>query len=248
MSDKKITIAHSNLQCGVHATKGWWHYALISWRYFFPHSLRAAHRTKRFINESAIDIISFSEIEGLSFRSGGIDHMQYLAKRTGLKYVRFFATHRVRGIINQGNALMSKYPIGNATEHRLPGKGQSRFLGSCDIDVNGVLVTYFVTHLSLGKKDRALQINRISEIIAQTKNKHIILAGDFNTPDLDELIPMTEHLHRIPFKNNYPSWNPTRTLDYIFISKALTVENQAVATSANFSDHLPLLAEIKAYL
>ncbi len=245
MKKKSLTIAHSNLQCGVNATKGWWHYALLSWRYFFPHSLRAAHRTKRFINDELLDVISFSEIEGISFRSGGIDHMQYLAKRTGLKYVRFFATHRVRGIINQGNAIMSKYPIKRLQEHRLPGAGQSRFLGSCELDVNGTAVAYFVTHLGLSKKDRVLQIKKISKIIAQTKNEHIILAGDFNTIDHDELVPITKQLQDIPFAENYPSWNPTRTLDYIFVSKALTVEDQAVLTSARFSDHLPLRAKIK---
>jgi len=244
MSNKNITIAHSNLQCGVHATKGWWHYALISWRYFFPHSLRAAHRTKHFINENAIDVISFSEIEGISFRSGGIDHMQYLSKRTGLKYVHFFATHRVRGIINQGNAIMSKYPIKRVQEHRLPGAGQSRFLGCCEIDVNGTAIAYFVTHLSLGKKDRTLQIKKVSEIIAHTKNEHIILAGDFNTPDLDELIPITQQLNRINFAPNYPSWNPIRSLDHIFISKQMTAENSEVKTTARFSDHLPLCTNV----
>jgi endonuclease/exonuclease/phosphatase family metal-dependent hydrolase len=102
-------------------------------------------------------------------------------------------------------------------------------------------VSVILTHLSpyrFGAKTRKIQIKELTGIISKIKRK-VILLGDFNQEHL--AIP---NLKSCGTLKTFPSWKPDRQFDYIFVNKSTHVKSAHI-TPCQFSDHLPLYAELE---
>jgi len=241
-----LRIAVSNLQSGIGTTRGYWQYLFTGWKYALPHGSGALRGAVEFLAAERIDIAAFSEINGPSRRTRGVDQVALVADGGGLPHRVFFPTHVVGGKVNQGNAVCARYPVRGVANHRLPGIGEPRHLSEAEVMVDGRPIRLLATHLALDLGQRGRQIHRIAELIGTGGGRPTILAGDFNVSREEEM----ELLHDTKLRMaasaaTFPSWRPTRRLDYLFFSEEFSVVESHAWSARRFSDHLPLVAEVR---
>lgn len=240
-----LRIAVSNLQSGIGTTRGYWHYLITGWKYVLPHDSAALCGAVDFLRSERIDIAAFSEINGPSERTRGVDQVALVADGGGLAHHVFFPTHVVGEKVNQGNAVCARFPVRHVANHRLPGIGEPRHLSEAEVMVEGRPIRMLATHLALDLGQRGRQIHRIAEIIGTGGGRPTILAGDFNVSHEEEMELLHDtKLQMAASAATFPSWRPTRRLDYLFFSAELSVVESHAWSAARFSDHLPLVAEV----
>lgn len=241
---KTFKIMTLNFESGAQITKHYLQYSLL-WKHFLSRSSNPIEGISKFIKKEQIDIATFTEIDGGSFKTKEKNQVKEISNLTNLSNYVFFPTYKFANLCNQGNAICSNYPILNSDNIRLPGGSQARYLGVTNLQIGDVDIALIVTHLSLGKEDRKLQISVISDIVAKI-NKPIILAGDFNSndPSEQESLLANSGLVRTNQYKTYPCWKPTKSLDQIFYRGVELVRSYA-PKELKVSDHLPLVAEMR---
>jgi len=243
-----IRIVSANIQNGVGVTRSYGQYALVGWRYLLPHGPKALEELVRFVGGEAIDVLALSEVEGGSFRSRGIDYAQWLAERTPLCHHLFFPTVRRslggKVMANQGNAVLSRWPLASHEAHRLPGGGEPRYLCEATIEHPDASFLLFTTHLSLARQERSEQLLDIARTVG-AKTGPRLLMGDLNTSDVGELRDVEdEGLVKLPTGPTYPSWAPRRCLDHVFASEDWNDASAVVAETVKVADHLPVVITV----
>lgn len=238
-----FTVAAYNIEGGVGVTNGYHDYVLRGWRHFFRNESVQFARIANFFDDKQIDIALISEIDDIAYKTKWTSHTKFISESCGLKHFKFFPTFRIRSLFQGGNAILSRYPLLSAETIKLPGGRWSRYINKATFKHNGVEIAIFITHLSLGKKSRTLQIKAIADILVQEKQP-VVLGGDFNTTSDDELLP----LYAIGMKSTemqftYPSWKPLEKRDYVLVNAAFEGSEGYVDTSIRFSDHLPIITE-----
>lgn len=243
--DQLLRIAIANLQTGIGTTRGYWHYLTTAWKYRLPHDSRPIEQAARFLREARIDVAALCEIEAGSRRTRGVDQLALLGDIAGMPSRSFFPTRVVGARVNQGNALASPHPLRPVANHPLPGVGEPRFLSEGELDFNGRPIRVLVTHLSLEHKLRTPQIHRIARLVNRSSGP-TILAGDFNIAESAELSLLRESiLDRAIGGATFPAWGPRKSLDHLFFSVHFEFRRSYVYDGELFSDHLPLVAEVR---
>lgn len=207
------------------------------------------------IRESGADIIGLNEIRGAGEIVGYTDQLQSLSSLTGIEN-RYFAKAIDAGGKNApyGNALLSKYPIERAETIIVPDP-PVRLEGHRDYETRCLLkavlsckITVLVIHFGLNPDE---QENAMRTVMENLEDERCILMGDFNvTPDNSILDPLREKMVDASSlfkeeKMSFPSDNPTRKIDYIFVSPDLELVDADIPAVVA-SDHRPHTAEIKA--
>ncbi|GIU69513.1 MAG: hypothetical protein KatS3mg002_0749 [Candidatus Woesearchaeota archaeon] len=262
-----MKILLQNIQSGVNINKGYWQIPLFFWKYFLPHSQKSIIKISEYIKYNNIDIAVFTEADAGSIRTNFIDQVSLISRNSGLKNGFFFKTTNILKITNQGNGILTKYRIINNKQYPLPSIGEPRFLCQSTIEIrdetknknskntlktknkindriknNEDLLNVFITHLSISKRNRVKQIEEINNIISKIKGSKILL-GDFNISSDDELLPLqNENFKRISFIKTYPSWNPKKCFDNIFLSSNIKKYSISKADIL-VSDHLGLILD-----
>lgn len=237
-----MKILLQNLQSGANLSRGYLHLVFGSWKYFWPHSQEPVDRLAYYMKEENIDVGLFTEADAGSFRTKYIDEIKIISEISKLQYNNFFLTVKFGKITNQGNAIVSRYKILENKSYLLPGKGEKRYLCQSIIKIKNKKISLFVTHLTLGFKDRQEQLKTINNIIKNTRGTRIF-GGDLNIISEDELRHI-DSLKRMPFLKTYPSWNPKKSLDKMFVSDDIK-KYELSTTKIKMSDHLGLILEIK---
>jgi endonuclease/exonuclease/phosphatase family metal-dependent hydrolase len=238
-----VRLALLNAQSGVGVTRGYWQYLVRGHRYVVAHDAGIVAALAQFIARRQIDVLACTETEGTSWRSSGVDYVAALAASSPLRHAAFFATLRLAGVVNQGNSIHSAAPLVAIREHVLPGRGERRVLGEAQLGVTPML-TVFVTHLSLGARARARQLEHIAGVVRG--RSRVVVVGDFNTSDVGELAPLTAAgLRHVASDATYPSWRPRAALDYLLCSADVHVRSIVVDTETRLADHLPIIAELE---
>lgn len=228
-----------------------------------------------FIKKEQPDIVALQEVydghdESLPHNYRSLDVLRSELKYPHEDFAPAFFDHRDAGIVIQGNAILSKYPLiksstvfydkpfGERTEHvpeNFP--WTPRNLQEVSVDVNGTILTVFNTQGIWGEDGRDSQRRlEMGKLIAQQVQgkSYTVLAGDFNcNPDTQTIGFIEEYLTNV-FSNKLTSTfnmchktNPgfaTAVVDMVFISSDLKVVSYS-CPSINISDHLPLLVEIQ---
>jgi endonuclease/exonuclease/phosphatase family metal-dependent hydrolase len=173
-------------------------------------------------------------------------------------YEAAYRTNAVTRHGEHGNALLSRWPIGDVghqdvSDHRFEQRG----LLHVPVAWNGVAVHAVVAHFGLVHASRVRQVQRLAEFIEREvpPGELLIVAGDFN--DWGEKLdgPMSEiglrrarpegerPLQRLTF----PSRVPVFALDR-FYTRGLACRTTMVPRGGGWprmSDHLPLVAELE---
>ena len=133
-----------------------------------------------------LDIVGIQEVDYMTARSGEVDQPAVIAEAAGMKYYQFCRCIDYDGG-EYGTLILSKYPIESSKIYPLESKNyESRTLGYAQIEVDGVRVDFFNTHLSYEENEvRAEQLRQIKDIMSDYGS--FILVGDMNIFDLTEL-------------------------------------------------------------
>jgi endonuclease/exonuclease/phosphatase family metal-dependent hydrolase len=238
-----IKVVSFNIEFCASVTRGYWQYLEFIWKYFLPHHREAIYEIVDVINDEKIDIATFTEMEGESYRTHHLSLINTVSEMTYLKYNRFFSVNQLSKIGNRGNAIATRYEIISSENIKLKTSMENRYLSVSKVDINGSIITVLTTQLALGKESRANELSQIAEIINETTGP-IIFTGDLNTQAEEELnIIKHTRLKRIETTDTFPSWKPKRRIDYIFYSPDFVVVQSYVEDKTIASDHLPIIAE-----
>lgn len=240
-----FTVAAYNIEGGVGVINGYRDYIFRGWRHFFPNTSVQFERIAQFFDEKRVDIALISEIDDIAFKTKWTSHTKVISEHCALKYFKFFPTYRIRSLYQGGNAILSRFPLISAETIKLPGGRWSRYINKATFKHENIEVSVFITHLSLGKKNRTLQIKAIAEILKQ-ETQPFVLGGDFNIANDVELLPLYGlGMRSTDLQPTYPSWKPVEKRDYILVNRAFKGSQGYVDTSIHFSDHLPIIAECR---
>ena len=208
------------------------------------------------INREKPDVVFLQEVDKNTIRSGKDSHQaKDLAELTGMHYHFASASYKSEG--EQGQAILSKYPIIDAESFRLPcpeeSNGETRSLAIIVVEIEGVNVAFMTVHLDhRSDVDREFQIAQMLEHTKKYDNYPIIFGGDFNMkPDNDNFNLIKKQFAMVtddhPF--TFPQINPTTTIDFILLnnkaSELLDVVDYYTVDEQYASDHLPLIMEFK---
>ncbi len=91
-------------------------------------------------------------MEGGSRRTREIDQVVELSNGSSLGHRAYFPTFVTARTVNMGNAVLFRFPVCGVANHRLPGRGEPRFVSEAEVIAPGGAIHVFVTHLSLEKK------------------------------------------------------------------------------------------------
>ncbi|CAN7434359.1 endonuclease/exonuclease/phosphatase family protein [Rhizobacter sp. LjRoot28] len=166
-----------------------------------------------------------------------------------------YRTNAVTPEGEHGNALLSRWPMGDPGHHDVSDhRFEQRGLLHVPIDWHGTRVHGIVAHLGLMHSSRVRQVDRIAAFIAQhvPTDECLVLAGDFN--DWGERLgaPMKAMgLRRAEpregsLPRTFPSRVPVFSLDRIYLRglRCSSVHVPRGPAWARMSDHLPLVADL----
>ncbi len=234
-----------NIQVGID-THRYRHYLTKLWRHVLPHKQRQENLEGISCLVKNFDIVALQEVDGGSIRSNFINQVQFLGESSQFNCWSQQCNRNLGKLAQHSNGLLSRLPIHQITNHKLPGRIPGR--GAIEAllgDKNSQLAIY-VVHLSLGKRARSQQLDYLSEVTQNFPYK--IIMGDMNTP--------AEEFENWATKNDlniaglghslktYPSWQPRVHLDHILVSNNLAIQS-AEALTYRISDHLPLAVTIE---
>lgn len=210
------------------------------------------------------DLVALQESDTARLTSGNLDLVGYLAERLGY-HAYYGPPTRDQSF---GIALLSRYPLLQASHTYLTGSVDRRALIGAQVEVGGQTVWVFVTHFALGVEDREAEAAEVLALTRLTVDPHI-LAGDLNSCP-DGLCPgypgrADEVYDRMtvayvdtwtaagfavddPRGHTYHAADPFERIDYVFASEEFLVLDAEVLRSEaarQASDHLPVLVTLR---
>jgi endonuclease/exonuclease/phosphatase family metal-dependent hydrolase len=195
----------------------------------------------------APDVVGLQEVHCRT-RTSVIDQGSQLAELTGLN-LAFGRSCAMQGG-DYGNAVLTRGRIMRSHVYPLPGSGEPRSVMQADIEVNGVELSFFVTHLAawgrLLRMARLSQIAELGDVIARGSLPHI-LVGDFNvSPGAEEISKLEARGHlRMYGERSEVTFPLTRQrLDYVFgDARWEFVDSEIIRRGP--SDHWPVVVKLK---
>ena len=202
------------------------------------------------IVDCGADIVGLNEMRGEGPHPDFTAQTERLAELTGMHCYFAPALHLKKGLY--GNAILSKYPIERVENIPIPDPDVKKYNGYYETRcvLKATLeggVTVLVTHFGLNPDE---QENAVRTVLAHTVQEKCILMGDFNVRPSDPvLLPIRERMQDTAsaFEKelfSYPSDAPTKKIDYIFVSKDVTVMAADIPAIVA-SDHRPHTAEVE---
>jgi len=202
------------------------------------------------IEENQPDIVALQEIARGWLVSGRLDMLSWLSQRLAMPYV-FGPTADPLW----GNAILSRYPILEYSNHELPPRNLFLLRGftSAVINLSGgdtlqVIATHF-HHITEDSDIRQLQSPVIIDFWGGTD--HTVILGDLNaepdTPEIEMLkqaglVDVSADMDPIS-TYTFHSSEPFQHIDYIWVSPDLETRDANILSS-QASDHLPVVVVI----
>jgi endonuclease/exonuclease/phosphatase family metal-dependent hydrolase len=242
---RRLDLLSANIQAG-HATQRYRDYVTGSWNHVLPSRSKRWNLDALAEHVSGFDIVGLQESDAGSLRSGFVNQTHYLAERAGFPYWSHQPNRRVAGIAASANGLLCKMEPDEVVDYALPSRIPGRGALLVRYGEGADSLTVAIAHLSLSPRARAAQLAFLGELLAGPGHK--VLMGDFNCEsDTCEMETLFRHSaleppeHRIA---SFPSWQPKRAIDHIFVSHGIKVE-QRWALPDMPSDHLAIAARIR---
>jgi len=241
---KTLRILSYNIQAGI-TTKKYREYITGSWKYLLPYDKRMKNLEKLagFVGE--YDMVGLQEVDGGSLRSDFINQTEYIASKACFPHWYDQINRNIGRIAKNSIGFLSRYPITKIITHKLPGMIPGRGALTVRFGANHAF-TIIIVHLSLGARSRKRQLKYLANEIK--KYTYVLVVGDFNavreSEEMSEFVEETGMGEPLKELNTFPSWNPKKHIDHIFISSNIKVKNVEVI-DYKLSDHLPIVAEIE---
>jgi endonuclease/exonuclease/phosphatase family metal-dependent hydrolase len=216
------------------------------------------------------DVIGLQEVDRFWARSGYQDEPEVLASALGMPHRCYAANldhpadeHADRPH-QYGTLILSRFPILTCRNTLLPrsGSGEQRGFTLAALDVGGVPLQFYNTHLHITAADRLLQTAAIAEALDAAAPGARILVGDLNArPATPELEPLAARLVDAWAKAGAPAGDgaigatsparldgdPTSRIDYVLVSPGIDIGAVHVPIDPRTrlaSDHYPVVVDI----
>jgi endonuclease/exonuclease/phosphatase family metal-dependent hydrolase len=198
------------------------------------------------ITQSGADVVCLQEVDRGAARSDRVDMPAYLSEHTELKHHYFIKIRDFQGG-EYGTAILSRYPITDAKTLNYPVTvaTQGTSCGYAVLDVEGMPVTVFNTHLSVENEESNTEtLCCLGDILAtlRREEKSFLCCGDFNTSPkkVARFIPWVNLAH------NGLTTYADRSIDHILYFGKITVANTRTLTTQKdkVTDHNMVLTEV----
>jgi endonuclease/exonuclease/phosphatase family metal-dependent hydrolase len=205
-------------------------------------------RVAAIITSSQADIVLLQEVDRNTTRSGNVDQLAELMRRTGMHGVFGKSLDYQGG--EYGIAILSRGPI--VAHEVVPLRvepPQVRAGGSIEPRIALIVTTHGFrianTHLDASREDR-YRMQEVPQLLSAARG--VIIGGDFNsTPDS----AVHEEVVRAGLRDawpecgagnslTYPATPPEKRIDYIFLNRATRCRS-ALVLDTDASDHRPVL-------
>jgi endonuclease/exonuclease/phosphatase family metal-dependent hydrolase len=206
------------------------------------------------------DIVLLQEVDRRTTRSSGEDHLDQLAKLTGMNPA-FAKSLDFQGG-EYGIGVLSRWPIDSATtvplkveppQERSGGSHEPRVALSAVIRAPWGMLQVVNTHIdpaAQGTYRRQEVIGLLALARRVPAERPLIFGGDLNTrPNTDEIAAISLSLTDAWLAcggdagNTFPANQPDRRIDYIFVRHARCLNARVPLTQA--SDHRPLFVTLE---
>lgn len=220
----------------------------------------APERVAQVIQNLEPDVLLLQEVDQGAPRSNHDRQVDVLGDFVGMKYRAWFPNVGVRGGGHYGNAILSRYPLVEATNIDLSirfKKRRSALHGVVRVRHDGIDRTVHVynMHLGLARYERKIQIAKFLDSHPFASLHHetpIVVGGDLNDVygGLGNLLQPAgfRGIERRPL--TFPAWGPLRPLDAIFVRgpvEFLGLRRCETELSRRASDHRPLIADVQLH-
>jgi endonuclease/exonuclease/phosphatase family metal-dependent hydrolase len=209
------------------------------------------------------DVVALQEV-GYDWFHGPPGHQaQQLAKLSSLPHFRFASALTIRLGLDPpqtipaptaeerpgfGVALLSRFPLGPWTRHRLPKRqDEQRCILSGTVVTPAGPVSVMATHLSTKEPDRLAQGTALVRH-AQTQAPPLLVMGDLNAPiDDPSLASLNTFMRNAGGSSphaSYPANAPEVGIDHIYVSSEVEIIAESMPLPFVSSDHLPVMARL----
>lgn len=203
------------------------------------------------IKNCGADIVGLNEMRDKGIHPEYEAQAQKLSELTGLENYYFAKATYFTDEGPYGNAFLSRIPIVGVEKILVPDPDpktgtryyETRCLIKAKLEGG---ITVIVTHFGLNEDE---QENAVKTVLENLEDEKCILMGDLNVlPDSELLKPIRERMKDTAeaFSEpllSFPSNNPDRKIDYIFVSKDIEVVSADIPAIVA-SDHRPHVAEV----
>ncbi len=209
-------------------------------------------RLHRFMEDHAIDIGVFQEIETRASRGGTLRDIDNIAGDA--------RPHRLPGLAMKedegwyGNLIVSRFPILRGMVHNLETSPSWEPRNAVDalIDTPAGPLRLIGTHLSLSPFERWSEVRnlvRLVDAVEETEQRPLLLMGDINEwrPSSKLLRHLDDRWQAVPCGRTFPSFCPVFRLDRVWahnIPFKISACALKTAETVGLSDHLPVIVTL----
>lgn len=207
------------------------------------------HRIAALIREVDPDLVAVQEVDSVTTRTGGVDQAAELGRLTEMepRYGRFMPYQGGA----YGMALLSRWPISQAVNVRLPEGAEPRSAMSVVVisPKSGRALRFVGIHFYRTAEERMAQAEALDRALAGGDTA-TILAGDFNsTPGSAVMARLSDSWSVVPKGEDhftFPSYGPDREIDFVLFrpADAFEVISQRLIDEPLASDHRPVVVDL----
>jgi endonuclease/exonuclease/phosphatase family metal-dependent hydrolase len=195
------------------------------------------------------DLVALQEVDSVTGRTGGVDQAAELGRLTGLSAA--FGSFMPYDGGAYGMAILSRWPVGEATNIRLPDGEEPRTSLAITVEIpeSGRSLLFVGIHFYRTAEERLAQAISLEEALGGTAIP-TILAGDFNsTPDSEVMTHLAGDwaiLEKGDDRLTFSSYDPVREIDFVLIRPASRFDalGQDVLDEPVASDHRPVMVDL----
>jgi endonuclease/exonuclease/phosphatase family metal-dependent hydrolase len=221
---------------------------LVPWGGYLSQTRKTIENIATFIHNADPDVVGLVEVDSGSFRSHlKQNQAEIIAKRLG-HYNTFASKYGDESLLGrlplmnkQCNAFLSRDNIVNTHFHYF-----EHGLKKLVIELELENMTIFLVHLALSFRIRHHQLSHLYDLVKGAR-RPLMVAGDFNAFWGEKEIHLFLEATGLTKAGatempTFPSWAPTRSLDFILHSREINV-SRIEAPPVVFSDHLPVICD-----
>lgn len=198
---------------------------------------------QRIANEmerSGADVIALQEVDRFLPRSGFCDQPNWLAHHLGMNVC--FSPSVDLGLLQYGNAILSRYPIIAIHVQYLRGWIERRSILVADLLIDGEIISVINTHLGTFEHERKKQLPLLLRTLDDLKHP-AILTGDFNVSFMPLFREGQQQWREIQIANKAAFPKDQAISDPVFVNFKLD-QGLAVVQPSITSDHYPQITDI----
>jgi len=196
------------------------------------------------------DVVGLVEVDIGSHRSRGVNQAEAIATDLGRYFHRCEVKYSKGGLFDrlpvfgrQANAILTRGEIHRERFHYL-NYGFKRLVIELELDT----IALFLVHLSLRFGTRQRQLTDLHDLV-RASAKPCVVMGDFNAlsgaSEMKLFLAATGLTSANPSHvPTYPSWRPTRELDFICYTAGITPVRFEILDTT-LSDHLPVVCDLR---